>query len=60
MGVHRSSVGRWIVECRAKVLEATRARLAERLAIDAREVESMIRLLRSQLDESLTGYLKSP
>lgn len=55
--VHRATVARWIVAAREKLLLETRAALAERLGLGASEVESIVGLLQSQIDVSLTDYL---
>src|SRR5262249_17829438 len=56
-GVHRSTIARWLAESRAAVLQGTRKGLRTRLRIAPAELESLIGLLRSQLDVSLHGLL---
>ena len=55
--VHRTTVARWIAQARAKLLDETRRLFAERLQLPRSELTSLIRLLRSQLDVSLGGFL---
>ena len=43
----------WVIAARTAVLDATRGRLQGELGITAGEVDSIIRLVRSQLDLSL-------
>ena len=54
-GVGRSTVARWLVAARERLADATRAELARRLGVDATEIDSILRLVRSQLDVSLAG-----
>ena len=56
--VHRSTAARWLQALQAKLSAATRARLAERLKLEAAEVESLIRAIGSRLDISLAGPLE--
>jgi len=51
--VHRATVHRWLTTIRASLLERTKTRLGERLQIPPTDVESLLRLLRSELDVSL-------
>ena len=51
--VNRGTTARWVIAARSAVLDATRARLTEQLGIATNEVDSIIRLVRSQLDVSL-------
>lgn len=51
--VHRVTMARWLDQARAAVLAATRASLAERLDIADAELDSLMGLIRSQLDVSL-------
>ena len=55
--VGRSTVGRRIVAAREKVLAGTRRLLVERLRIDPAELESLLGLLRSQVDVSIERIL---
>jgi len=55
--IHRSTAARWIVRGRERLLEATRLRLRERLRVEEAELDSLMRLVRSQLELSLRGLL---
>jgi RNA polymerase sigma-70 factor (ECF subfamily) len=56
-GVHRATVARWLERSRAKLLEATRKLLGERLGVGPDELASLISGLQSQLDVSLRRVL---
>ncbi len=56
-GAHSSTVTRQLAQIRARLLAATRKRLAEGLGVDRAELESIVRLVESQLDLSLTRVL---
>jgi len=51
--VNRSTTARWVVAARSAALELTRAHLSRTFGIAPTEVDSIIRLVRSQLDFSL-------
>jgi RNA polymerase sigma-70 factor (ECF subfamily) len=55
--VHRSTAARRIVRCCEQVASRTHRLLVERLGIEASQVESVMRLLRSHLDLSLERWL---
>lgn len=55
---HRSTIARWIVDARQQLLEETRRNLARRLRLSAPELESLMGLVRSQLDLSLHSFLQ--
>ena len=55
--VHRVTASRWLSKIREDLLEATRARLAAALDLDTGEIDSAIRLIRSNLDVSLMSVL---
>jgi RNA polymerase sigma-70 factor, ECF subfamily len=55
--VHRATAARWIAKIRATLLEQTRERLLERLKVQPQELESIMRLVRSQLEVSLQDFL---
>jgi RNA polymerase sigma-70 factor (ECF subfamily) len=57
-GTHRSTVARWIARSREGLLEETRRRLGEKLRLGRAELESLMGLLRSQLDVSINRLLK--
>jgi RNA polymerase sigma-70 factor (ECF subfamily) len=56
-GVHRATVARWIAASRESLAEETRRRLQERLRVDAGELDSLFRAVRSQMDVSIRGIL---
>jgi RNA polymerase sigma-70 factor (ECF subfamily) len=59
-GVHRATAARWLERVKADLGARTEELLAERLGIEAAEVESIIRLVRSQVDVSLNRLLDEP
>jgi RNA polymerase sigma-70 factor (ECF subfamily) len=56
--VHRVTVARWLGAARASLLDGTRRRLAERLGLPSPEVESLVRVLWSQLHISISRSLR--
>lgn len=56
-GVHRATAARWIAAARDVLGTRIRAEVAARLAIDEREVDSLIDLVRSRIDVSLERVL---
>jgi RNA polymerase sigma-70 factor (ECF subfamily) len=58
--VHRATAKRWLATARQQVLEGTRARLMAAEGIDAAELDSVMDLLRSRLDLTLTSHLRAP
>jgi RNA polymerase sigma-70 factor (ECF subfamily) len=59
-GVHRATAARWLERVKAELGTRTEELLAERLGVEAAEVESIIRLVRSQVDVSLNRMLAEP
>ncbi|XXF76298.1 sigma-70 family RNA polymerase sigma factor [Myxococcaceae bacterium GXIMD 01537] len=55
--VHRVSVARWLVAARRQVLERTRSVLAQRLNLDAAQLDSILRMARSGVELSLERVL---
>jgi RNA polymerase sigma-70 factor (ECF subfamily) len=56
--INRATAARWVAAARLAVITATRAQLAATLGVSSTEIDSIIRLVRSQLDVSvreLTG-----
>ena len=51
--VDRATTARWVIGARSAVLDGTRDRLRSRLGVSSDEVESILRLVRSQLELSL-------
>jgi RNA polymerase sigma-70 factor (ECF subfamily) len=57
-GVHRATAARWLQRARGALVAATRGRLAARLKVSVDEIDSVIRLVQSQLDASMIRYLR--
>lgn len=57
-GVHRATAARWLQRARGALVAATRGRLAARLKLPVDEIDSVIRLVQSQLDASVVRYLR--
>jgi RNA polymerase sigma-70 factor, ECF subfamily len=55
--VHRATVARWIAQTRRRVLDGTRGHLQQQLALQTPELDSMMRLLDSQLELSIRHLL---
>jgi len=55
--LHRATVARRIAKARHEVLTSTRRTMVRRLRLPREEQESVLRLIRSQLQVSLTGHL---
>jgi RNA polymerase sigma-70 factor, ECF subfamily len=58
--VHRATAARWLAGARANILADTRKLLAERLRMSGEELESVFRLVESQLEVSMHRYLQEP
>ena len=56
--VHRATAARWIVTVRERLLEEVRSRLREKLGLSDSEFDSMMNVVRSQLDLSLQTWLR--
>lgn len=56
-GAHKSTVSRWLARSREGLLAETRRLLRERLDVSPTELDSLMGLLRSQLDMSLSRIL---
>lgn len=54
---HRSTAARWLAQAKQRVTEITRDELVARLDWNDRELRSVVRLVRSQLDLSIQRYL---
>jgi RNA polymerase sigma-70 factor (ECF subfamily) len=52
-GVHRATAARWIAHARETLLEGVRRALQDRLRIDAAQLDSLLRLVHSDLELSL-------
>jgi RNA polymerase sigma-70 factor, ECF subfamily len=59
-GKSRATIGRRVVAIREQVLENTRKQLKTRLSLATEEIDSLIALLRSQVDLSLSQILGAP
>ncbi len=57
--VHRSTAARWLSHARELLLAGTRAGLMQKLGLASAEVDSVIRLIQSNLDVTLSGALHS-
>jgi RNA polymerase sigma-70 factor, ECF subfamily len=55
--VNASTVSRWLTGAREQLLDDMKAFLKERRNLDPAELESIVRLVRSQVDVSLSGIL---
>jgi len=58
--VHRVTAFRWLEKAKEKLVEATLARMRTRLNVSARELDSVLRLIRSQVHLSLVRHLGGP
>jgi RNA polymerase sigma-70 factor, ECF subfamily len=58
--VHRTTVTRWLSDCREALFATTRRLLADELGATAAELESLAGLLRSHLHVSLVRLLRAP
>jgi RNA polymerase sigma-70 factor (ECF subfamily) len=56
--VHRATVARWIAAIRETLFEGTRTRLMTQLAIAESDVDSILRLIDSQLDVSIEALVR--
>ena len=54
----KSTISRWITKARQGLLERTRNELTEKLRLDSRELDSLMHLVQSQLDVSLSSLLR--
>jgi RNA polymerase sigma-70 factor (ECF subfamily) len=58
--VHRATAARWIASGRDRIAIRTRRRLREKLSLNPRDLESVLRLVDSHLDLSLHRVLGGP
>jgi RNA polymerase sigma-70 factor (ECF subfamily) len=58
--MHRATAARSLQRARHALLDATRAHLASRLAVGPRELDSILRLVRSRLEVTLRGLVRRP
>lgn len=54
-GVHTSTASRWVSDARERLVTATRERMMSRLNVGRAEAESILRLIQSQLDVTLSS-----
>jgi RNA polymerase sigma-70 factor (ECF subfamily) len=59
-GVNRSTVVRWLADVREALFKETRRLLRERLRLNDSEFESLMGLVRSDLDLSISIFLTAP
>ena len=57
-GVHRATVARWIARSRDTVRDETKQLLCARLHVEGAELESLVRVVQSQLDLSMSRILR--
>lgn len=57
---HRTTVWRWLTQCREALLAQTRLKLAARARVSDGEVSSLMNAVHSQLDVSLSRMLRKP
>jgi RNA polymerase sigma-70 factor, ECF subfamily len=56
-GTHRATAARWVVRAKEELIQGTRRRLGERLGLGRAELESVMRLIESQLHVSVVRLL---
>lgn len=59
-GVHRTTAMRWLERAQKELMADTRRRLAERLGLQLREVDSLLRAIRPSLAENLSRIFPRP
>ncbi|MDC0676070.1 sigma-70 family RNA polymerase sigma factor [Nannocystis radixulma] len=57
-GIHRATAARWVMRGREALLRGTQALLERQLGVEPAEVESILGLVRSQLDVSISGLFR--
>lgn len=57
-GIHRATAARWVMRGREALLRGTQALLERQLGVAPAEVESILGLVRSQLDVSIDGLFR--
>jgi RNA polymerase sigma-70 factor (ECF subfamily) len=55
--VNASTITRWIAQARAHIMDETRARLRKQLVVDDRELDSILALVESRIDLTLSRVL---
>lgn len=59
-GVHRATAARWVAGAREALLDRTRQKLAARLGLPVSQLDSIVDLVRSHVEVSLTRMLDGP
>lgn len=59
-GVHRATAARWVTRGREALLRGTQALLERQLKVERAEVDSILGLVRSQLELSMSGLFRGP
>jgi RNA polymerase sigma-70 factor (ECF subfamily) len=54
-GVHFSTVSRWVADARERLVTATRERMMNNLKVGRAEADSILRLIQSQIDVTLSS-----
>ena len=57
-GIHRSTAARWLERVRETLADATRELMIADLEVSESEYESIVRIIQSQLDFTISGYLR--
>jgi RNA polymerase sigma-70 factor (ECF subfamily) len=57
LGVHRATAARWLARLREELLRGTRRRLCDELGLDRAQFESLVGLVRSNLEITIRGLL---
>lgn len=58
LGVHRATAARWLARIREELLRGTRRKLCDALGIDRSEFDSLVALVRSNLEITIGGLLR--
>ncbi len=56
--VHAATVRRWVDDARARIVDETYQLLKERLDLSSKELHSLLKLLQSQLEQSIAKFLE--
>ncbi len=57
--VHRATAARWVARGREALLRGTQEVLGQRFRLDQAEVESLVGIVRSQLDVTLSSLFRA-
>lgn len=57
--VHRSTAARWLADARETLVRRTRKAMISRLHLEPEEYQSIMRLIQSRIDLSISHYLKT-